>query len=53
MLETVFRTLEIMSAKISKWFNPGIRMPDVATVFPTKYYRFAILYNYFYTFINF
>ncbi|XP_026805459.1 ubiquitin carboxyl-terminal hydrolase 7 isoform X1 [Rhopalosiphum maidis] len=34
-----FRTLEIMSAKISKWFNPGIKMPDIATVFPAKYYR--------------
>lgn len=34
-----FRTLEIMSAKISKWFNPGVKMPDIATVFPAKYYR--------------
>ncbi|XP_050425413.1 ubiquitin carboxyl-terminal hydrolase 7 isoform X1 [Adelges cooleyi] len=34
-----FRTLEIMSAKISKWFNPGVRMPDISTVFPAKYYR--------------
>jgi len=28
-----------MSAKISKWFNPGVKMPDIAAVFPAKYYR--------------
>lgn len=33
-----------MSAKISKWFNPGVRMPDIATVFPAKYYRLVIKY---------
>ncbi|XP_025409585.1 ubiquitin carboxyl-terminal hydrolase 7 isoform X2 [Sipha flava] len=34
-----FRTVEIISAKISKWFNPGVRIPEANSSFPSKYYR--------------
>lgn len=42
-----YRTLEIMSCKINKWFNPGVRMPDISTSFPAKYYRYSKIYLYY------